>query len=140
MSQDARKVGTEMFMVVAFIQPFKLDTVTLALEQIPAFNGMTVSDCRGFGRGKLRTEVQNAAADAPDVTAQESRPTEQGLIDFLPKVKLEIAVVGRAQADAVVDTIVRTAHTGRRGDGKILMWPISHAVRVRTFEADTDAL
>jgi nitrogen regulatory protein P-II 1 len=132
---------TNLFMVVAFIQPFKLDSVTLALEQIPEFNGMSVSDCRGFGHGKLRPEERSTSdVTTPATERAAPPPAEQGLIDFRPKVRLEIAVAGRAHANTVVETIVRTAHTGRRGDGKVLLWPIAHAVRVRTSEVDRDAL
>lgn len=127
-------MADDMWMIEAVIQPFKLDAVTLALEEIPAFRGMTVSDCRGFGQEKL--------AGAHDAAPGASPPHRHGadFIDFTTKLKLEIAVVGRAGADLVVGTIARTAHTGRRGDGKIVAWPLARVVRVRTLEEDVNAL
>lgn len=127
-------MADDMWMIEAVIQPFKLDAVTLALEEIPAFRGITVSDCRGFGQEKL--------AGAHDPARGASPPHSHGgdFIDFTTKLKLEIAVAGRAAADLVVDTIARTAHTGRRGDGKIFAWPIARVVRVRTLEEDVNAL
>ena len=126
-----------MWLVEAIIQPFKLETVTLALARVPGFGGMTVSDCRGFGRGKL-----DAGMAASERNAQPHRgvDVEVELADFTAKIKIEIAVATRAVADAVVETIMRSAHTGRRGDGKIFVWPIDRAVRVRTFQVDEAAL
>jgi nitrogen regulatory protein PII len=120
---------TDMLMVTVIIQPFRLDAVTLELEQIAGFGGMTVSDCRGFGHGKV--------SDEEDATGSERR---RGLVDFTPKVKLEIAVAGLARANAVVEAIARAAHTGRPGDGKIFLWPIAHALRVRTSDVNAAAL
>ena len=116
-----------LWMVVAVIQPFKLDAVTLALEEIPGFGGMTVSECRGFGREKV----------------QESSPTREestGLIDFTTKMRVECAVSGTDKAQAVMEAIARAAHTGNRGDGKLFAWPIARAVRLRTFEEAGKAL
>ena len=130
-------MADDMWMVQAVIQPFRLDTVTLALEELPGFGGMTVSDCRGFGQEKLADldEASESATSHP-----RRRRTDSGLVDFTAKVRLDIATFGRAQADAIVDTIARTAHTGRRGDGKIFAWRIARVVRVRTFEESADAL
>lgn len=129
MSEDN---STDLWMVLAVIQEFKLDSVTLALEQLPGFGGMTVSECRGFGQEKLR-----------DLGSRDSNamgPRSIGLIDFTSKMKLEIAVAGQTNADAVVETIARAAHTGRRGDGKIFVWPVSRAVRIRTMETNREAI
>lgn len=123
----------ELWMVMAVIQPFKLDTVTRALENVVGFAGMTVSDCRGFGREKL--DLSGEREDE----AQRYQ-SEAGLIDFTSKVRLEIAVAGRENADAVADALLQSAHTGRRGDGKIFLWPIARAVRIRTHEGGADAL
>lgn len=122
----------DAWMVEAIVQPFKLDSVILALEELPEFRGVTVSDCRGFGQEKLA--AHDAASDAP--------PRHRGtdFIDFTTKVKLEIAVSGKAAADRIVDAIVRTAHTGRRGDGKVFAWALKRAVRVRTFDEGVNAL
>ena len=124
----------ELWMVVAIIQPFKLDAVTMALEGINGFGGMTVTLCRGFGRGKSRRAEPNAPVGA------RRRMTDTGLTDFTEKVKLEIAVAGRAQSRRVVEAIVHAAHTGNRGDGKVFVWPFAQATRIRTFEADAIAL
>lgn len=125
---NTRQDSNDLWMIMAVIQPFKLDDVTLALEQLPHFGGMTVSDCRGFGRGKVAHE-RGAAEDVQRA---------QGLvIDFTGKARLEIAVSGRADVDSIVEAIARAAHTGNPGDGKVFVWPLQRAVRVRTFdEAD----
>ena len=131
-----RPKGPNLWMVVAIIQPFKLDAVTLALERLPGFGGMTVSDCRGFGREKLTPEVEDAERQASWLKL----PGEGGVIDFTHKARLEVAVAGRRQAELVVETIAKAAHTGRRGDGKVFIWHLAGAVRVRTLEADEAAL
>ena len=118
-----REVG--LWLVVAFIQPFKLDDVTLALERVAGFAGMTVSECRGFGHEKLEDLRATTADSAP------SRSGE--LIDFTAKIRVEVAVAGSDVADSVIDAIARAAHTGLRGDGKILRIPVDRAVRVRTM-------
>ena len=124
-------------MIFAVIQPFKLDAVTLALEELASFDSMTVTECRGFDQEKhaeLEEESENPAAHP------RRRRNDTGLVDFAAKVKLEIAVLGRQQADTIIDTIASAAHTGRRGDGKIFAWPIARAVRVRTLEEGAGAL
>lgn len=128
----------DMWMIEALIQPFKLESVTLALARVPGFGGMTVSDCRGFGRGKLAAD---AIATESGKTGESRRGgSELGLVDYTDKTRIEVAVATRQTADAVVDAIAQSAHTGRPGDGKIFVWPISRAVRVRTFQADQGAL
>ena len=126
-------MAVELWMVQAIIRGFKLDAVTLALEQLPGFGGMTVSDCRGFGHEKLGTEEEDR--DQPN-----ARRPEADLTDFKPKVRLEIAIAGRERADAVADTIARSAHTGRGGDGKVFLWPITRAIRIRNRSLDESAL
>jgi nitrogen regulatory protein PII len=130
-------MAQDMWMVQAVIQPFKLDAVTLALEELPGFGGITVTDCRGFGKEKLADLEEAAPGEDPQ---QRRRRSDASLVDFTAKLRLEIAVAGRDQADAIVETISKSAHTGRRGDGKIFVWPIARAVRVRTFEEGDRAL
>ena len=126
-------MATELWMVVAIIQGFKLDAVMRALEQQPGFGGMTVSDCRGFGHEKLGTEEEDRELPG-------TRRPDTDLTDFKPKVRLEIAVAGREHADALADAIAKSAHTGRGGDGKIFLWPMSRAIRIRSFAVDESAL
>ena len=112
-----------MKLIIAIIKPFKLEDVRDALSAI-GVRGMTVTEVKGYGRQKGHTEVYRGAEYA---------------VNFLPKVRLEIAVAA-ADADRVVDAITTSAKTGRIGDGKILVTPIDHAVRIRTGETDADAL
>lgn len=124
----------DLWMVQAVIQPFRLDAVTLALEEVAGFQGITVIECCGFGREKL-LEARNEAGRA------ESAPSRSDeLVDFTPKVMLMIAVRGETRAGAVVEAVGRAAHTGNRGDGKIFAWPLARAVRVRTFEENENAV
>lgn len=142
------KDATRLWMIVAIIQPFKLDSVTLALEAIPDFAGLTVSDCRGFGHGKVRGEPTDAdslalpASERASVAGvwRDPPPPAQGVVDFTPKVKLEIVVATRATADEVVRVIARAAHTGRRGDGKVFVLRVVDVVRIRTLEQGADAV
>lgn len=125
----------ELWMVEAIIQPFKLEPVTLALADIPGLGGLTITDCRGSAYGlHLGGTTEADAAAAAGRAAPEDRHANVDLGEFSPKVKLEIAVVDRPLADLVVDSIARVAHTGRRGDGRIFMWPISRTVKVGTFQ------
>lgn len=110
--------------IKAFIQPFKLSAVTRALSEIPGFPGMTVSDCRGFGKEKGK--------DVP-------HRIEEDLIDYVPKIQIEI-MVNDAMADAVVETLVKAAHTGNRGDGKVFVSDVQQAVRIRTGEKGESAV
>lgn len=112
-----------MKMVTAIIKPFKLDDVKGALEAA-GINGMTVSEASGFGRQKGHTEVYRGA---------------EYTVDLVPKVRVEV-LVDDADADSVVDTIVKAAQTGRIGDGKVWVVPIESVVRVRTGERGHDAL
>jgi len=112
-----------MKMITAIIKPFKLDDVRDALGEV-GITGMTVSEVKGFGRQKGHTELYRGA---------------EYVVDFLPKLKLEI-VVPDEQADRVVETIVETAASGRIGDGKIFVSSIERAVRIRTQEEGDGAL
>ena len=112
-----------MKLVVAIIKPFKLDEVRQALTAI-GVHGMTVTEVKGYGRQKGHTEIYRGAEYA---------------VSFLPKLKIEVAVPADL-ADKVVDTIADTARTGQIGDGKIFVYQIEKAVRIRTGETDADAL
>ncbi len=112
-----------MKLIMAVIKPFKLDSVREALTGMDV-EGMTVTEVKGYGRQKGHTEIY--------------RGTEYA-VNFLPKIKLEI-VVNDALAEQVVETISQTAKTGQIGDGKIFVYPVEQAVRIRTGETDADAL
>ena len=112
-----------MKMVTAIVKPFKLDEVREALSGI-GVQGITVTEVKGFGRQKGHTELYRGA---------------EYVVDFLPKVKIEIAVTAE-QADAVVEAIRKAANTGRIGDGKIFVYSLDQVVRIRTGELDGDAL
>ena len=112
-----------MKLVVAIIQPFKLDEVRNALTQI-GVRGMTITEVEGFGNQKGHTEIY--------------RGTEYAAT-FLPKIKVEV-VVPASLVDRVVEAIVRSARTGQIGDGKIFVEDIDHAIRIRTGETDDAAL
>jgi nitrogen regulatory protein P-II 2 len=112
-----------MKLVIAVIKPFKLDEVRDALTALDV-HGMTVTEVKGFGRQKGHMEVYRGAEYA---------------VNFLPKLRLEVAVSDE-RADQVVEAMKTAAKTGQIGDGKILVTPIDHAVRIRTGETDDDAL
>ncbi len=112
-----------MKLINAIIKPFKLDDVREALSDV-GIEGMTVSEVKGFGRQKGHTELYRGA---------------EYQVDFLPKVKLEIATQGE-NVDRVLEAIIKAAHTGKIGDGKIFVYDLSHAVRIRTGETDQEAL
>jgi nitrogen regulatory protein P-II 2 len=112
-----------MKMIVAIIKPFMLDPVRDALTEV-GVQGMTVSEVKGFGRQKGHTEIYRGAEYA---------------IDFLPKVKIEVAVADGV-ADGVVEAIQKAAATGKIGDGKIFVTEVLKTVRIRTGETDADAL
>jgi nitrogen regulatory protein P-II 1 len=112
-----------MKLIEAIIKPFKLDEVKDALNEI-GIEGITVSEVKGFGRQKGHTELYRGA---------------EYVVDFIPKVKLEIAVADE-QVAKVVETIENTAKTGRIGDGKIFVLPLDEAVRIRTGEKGTEAI
>ena len=109
--------------IITVIQPFKLDEVRDALSNI-GVKGMTVSEVKGFGRQKGHTEFYRGA---------------EYVIDFLPKLKLEIAITD-AQAEQVIETIKKTVHTGKIGDGKIFVFNLEQSIRIRTGEINDDAI
>jgi nitrogen regulatory protein P-II 2 len=112
-----------MKIVMAVIKPFKLDEVRDALTAV-GVHGMTVTEVKGYGRQKGHTEIY--------------RGTEYA-VSFLPKLKIEVAVA-TDQVDKVVEAITGSAKTGQIGDGKIFVFSLDHAVRIRTGETDTAAL
>lgn len=112
-----------MKLIEAIIKPFKLDEVKDALNEI-GIEGITVSEVKGFGRQKGHTELYRGA---------------EYVVDFIPKVKLEIVVADELAAK-VVETIQNAAKTGRIGDGKIFILPLEEAVRIRTGEKGTEAI
>src|SRR5829696_8907785 len=112
-----------MKLVIAIIKPFKLEEVREALSAL-GISGMTVSEVKGYGRQKGHTEIYRGAEYA---------------VNFLPKVKIEVAVPSD-RIDKVVDAITTAAKTGQIGDGKIFVSELTQAVRIRTGETDTDAL
>ena len=109
--------------IEAVIKPFKLDEVKEALHEV-GVSGITVTEAKGFGRQKGHTELYRGA---------------EYVVDFLPKVRLEI-VVDDDQVDRVVEAIANAARTGRIGDGKIFVSTIESAVRIRTGERDSNAI
>ena len=122
--QTLREMGSEpMQIVMAIIKPFKLDEVRDALTGI-GVQGLTVTEVKGYGRQKGHTEIYRGAEYA---------------VSFLPKLKIEVAVASEA-VDKVVEAIAGAAKTGQIGDGKIFVYQIEQAVRIRTGETDADAL
>ncbi len=109
--------------IEAIIKPFKLDEIKEALQEV-GLQGITVVEAKGFGRQKGHTELYRGA---------------EYVVDFLPKVKIEV-VVEDSQLDAAVEAIQKAAHTGRIGDGKIFISNIEEAIRIRTGERGAEAI
>ncbi|GGB37114.1 nitrogen regulatory protein P-II 1 [Oceanisphaera marina] len=112
-----------MKMICAIIKPFKLDDVRTALARA-GIHGMTVSEVKGFGRQKGHTELYRGAEYS---------------VDFLPKIKLEIAAHSD-QVEWIIDAIMEAAHTGKIGDGKLFVYDLQQSVRIRTGERDMEAI
>ena len=112
-----------MKLVTAILKPFKLDDVREALSDA-GISGITVTEVKGFGRQKGHTELYRGA---------------EYVVDFLPKIKLEVAI-SDDQLEAALDAIATTANTGKIGDGKIFVTTIEQAIRIRTGETGQDAL
>jgi len=112
-----------MKMITAIIKPFKLDDVRQGLSEI-GIQGMTVEEVKGFGRQKGHTELYRGA---------------EYVVDFLPKVKLQLAV-NDEDVDKAVEAIINAANTGKIGDGKIFVSPLEQVVRIRTGETGSDAV
>jgi nitrogen regulatory protein P-II 1 len=109
--------------VVAIIRPFKLDEVKDALAEVP-IGGMTVTEVKGFGRTGGKKEVYRGSAY---------------VVDFVPKVQIDV-VVPAGQVEAVIDAILKSAKTGRIGDGKIFVYDVEDVIRIRTDERGEDAI
>ena len=112
-----------MKMITAIIKPFKLDDVREALSEI-GIKGLTVSEVKGFGRQKGHTELYRGA---------------EYVVDFLPKIKMEIGVP-EDRVESVVEAIIKTANTGKIGDGKIFVTSVEQVIRIRTGETGQEAL
>ena len=112
-----------MKLVIAIIKPFKLEEIREALTAL-GIEGLTVSEVRGYGRQKGQTEIYRGA---------------EYTVNFLPKVKVEI-VATDDRLDSILETIQRTAATGRIGDGKIFVMDVGKVIRIRTGETDADAI
>ena len=112
-----------MKLVVAIIKPFKLDDVREALAEV-GVQGITVTEVKGFGRQKGHTELYRGA---------------EYVVDFLPKVKIEVAVTDD-KLDPAIEVITKAAHTGKIGDGKVFVLTLDQAIRIRTGETGKDAL
>jgi nitrogen regulatory protein P-II 1 len=109
--------------IEAIIKPFKLDEVREALSELGA-TGLTVTEVKGFGRQKGHTELYRGA---------------EYVVDFLPKIKIEV-VVSASLLEAAVEAIVKAAHTGKIGDGKIFITSVEQVIRIRTGERDEAAI
>ena len=112
-----------MKLITAIIKPFKLEEVRQSLDSI-GITGMTITEVKGFGRQKGHTELYRGA---------------EYVIDFLPKIKIEIAV-STDQSDAIIYAITKSASTGKIGDGKIFISSLEKVIRIRTGEVDQDAI
>ena len=112
-----------MKQITAIVKPFKLEEVREALAEV-GVTGLTVTEVKGFGRQKGHTELYRGA---------------EYVVDFLPKIKLEVAVTSD-QVDRVVEAIQGAANSGKIGDGKIFVWDLAKVVRIRTGELDADAI
>jgi nitrogen regulatory protein PII len=110
-------------MVMAIVKPFKLDDVREALAEV-GVQGITVTEVKGFGRQRGHTELYRGA---------------EYVVDFLPKIKIEVAVTDDL-LERVVEAIQKSANSGKIGDGKIFVWQLDQVVRIRTGELDADAL
>jgi nitrogen regulatory protein P-II 1 len=118
---DAKEAA--MKKIEAIIKPFKLDEVREALSEL-GISGLTVTEVKGFGRQKGHTELYRGA---------------EYVVDFLPKVKIEV-VLSDDQVDTAIEGIIKAAHTGKIGDGKIFVSPVEHVVRIRTGETNDQAV
>lgn len=116
-----------MKMIMAVIQPFQLSKLTHALERIDGFPGITIADVRGFGREKATSEHREHHSRIDDV------------IDYVKKARVEI-VAHDEMVEAIVKRIVEVTHTGNRGDGKVFVWSIEAAVRIKTGETGEAAV
>ncbi len=117
------RTSVVMKKIEAIIKPFKLDDVVDALSEV-GIEGLTISEVRGFGRQKGRTEIYKGA---------------EYVVDFLPKIKIE-TVINDSLVDVALEAIRKTAYSGKIGDGKIFVLPVERALRIRTGEQDESAI
>ena len=110
--------------IEAIIKPFKLDDVKEALATL-GIEGMTVTEVKGFGRQKGHTEIYRGS---------------EYTVDFLPKIKVEVVVLGEAQVSEAAQAIIKAAKTGKIGDGKVFITPVDDAMRIRTDETGENAI
>jgi nitrogen regulatory protein PII len=122
-TQPAPRTLSGMKLIIAIIKPFKLDEVRAAVSDV-GVRGLTVTEVRGFGRQRGHTEIYRGA---------------EYVVEFVPKTKIEIAV-DDGLVDIVVEAIMRSAKTGKVGDGKILVFDLEQVVRIRTGERDSSAI
>ena len=120
---DLKNRGLYMKLVTVLIKPFKLEEVREALSDL-GLQGLTVTEVRGFGRQRGRTELYRGA---------------EYIVDLVPKLKLEIAAP-QEQVEAIVEAVMAAAHTGKTGDGKIFVSRLEQVVRIRTAETGVDAI
>ena len=120
---DLMNRGLSMKLVTVLIKPFKLEEVREALSDL-GLQGLTVTEVRGFGRQRGRTELYRGA---------------EYIVDLVPKVKLEIAAP-EEQVEAIIEAVMAAAHTGKTGDGKIFVVPLEQVVRIRTAETGFEAI
>jgi nitrogen regulatory protein P-II 1 len=123
LSRSIRQRGERMKLITAIIRPFKLDEVREALSEM-GVSGITVTEVKGFGRQKGHTELYRGA---------------EYVVDFLPKIKVEVAVASD-RLDAAIEAIQQSAGTGKIGDGKIFVTALEQVIRIRTGEVGADAL
>jgi nitrogen regulatory protein PII len=123
MTQHSNKGARKMKKIEAIVKPFKLDDIKEALNEI-GIQGMTISEVKGYGRQKGHKEIYRGA---------------EYVVDFIPKIKIEL-VVDAAIANQVVEKIRNAANTGKIGDGKIFIFSVEEAIRVRTGEKGVDAI
>jgi nitrogen regulatory protein PII len=121
--QALKTPSSSMKKIEAIIKPFKLEEVKQALHDV-GIEGMTVSEAKGFGRQKGHTEIYRGS---------------EYTVDFLPKIKIEI-VVADSSVQAATEAIVKAARTGKIGDGKVFIYPIEEAIRIRTEERGNNAV
>lgn len=123
LTKPSHRQGHFMKLISAIIKPFKLDDVRESLSEI-GINGITITEIKGFGRQKGHTEMYRGA---------------EYVVDFLPKIKIEIACSDE-MVESIIEAIIKAANTGKIGDGKIFVTPLENVIRIRTGEMDEDAL
>ncbi|MHB0962530.1 MAG: P-II family nitrogen regulator [Gemmatimonadaceae bacterium] len=145
---DVTGNADDLWLITAIIQPFKLEALTLALAAQPGFGGMTVAECRGFGRDKVSRMRLAGGGPGRSGDAEPAGPAPGGggdadlsdVVDYTKKTRIDVAVSGQERALQVARTIARVAHTGRGGDGKLFISRLTGVIGIRGFDVDHDAL